>query len=130
MDAYAAEQAAFLLASLSIERTDSSEPALTGAYRLALINGRPYDPDNIVDAVLFFGDFKTFTIKQAGDRWFIFGKTKSEGRRMWNYDVKDRLDEKFTTKLDNEKLLDAPCFDSAGASRMRICAIAPGDILT
>jgi hypothetical protein len=32
--------------------------------------------------------------------------------------------------LDNAQLLNAPCLDSGGASRMRICAITPGGILT
>jgi hypothetical protein len=102
---------------------------LAGTYKMLLINGRTYDPDSIFDSAGFFGSFKTFKIKQMNDLWFISGEPESRPWPMWVYTTDERLDEKFDEKLGNKELLNAPCLDSGGASRMRICAVTPNETL-
>lgn len=102
---------------------------LIGTYRLLMMDGRDYNPDSIFDSALFFGRFKTFKIRLVKGGWVISDEEESSGWPMWEYDAEFRLDEKFAERLDNKTLSNAPCLDSAGASRMRICAVAPGETL-
>lgn len=108
----------------------ASDRKLAGTYRPVLIDGRSYNPDSIFDSASFFGSFKTFTIMRVKGDWFFSDEAKSVGWLMREYDAEDRLDERFAERLGNKTLVNAPCLDSGGASRMRICAITPGATLT
>ncbi len=74
--------------------------------------------------------YHVFTIEQVKNRWYLSDVEGEEPCPLWEYDLEFRIEEKFAEKLGNEHLLSAPCLDSGGASRIRICAVKPGEKLS